>query len=112
LFGQRQSVAAAILSEVGITDEELRACVANLPPSGSAPSSAVDKEVVDAAVEAIKSLLEELSRADPNTLESEDLVDEVSCGRRDLIVHRQALFLVDVVDPVQLLGVLERRWPD
>jgi hypothetical protein len=77
LLREHGSTAASILSEAGISVDEARAYVAKLPPPPPFPSAALPRDVIDAQIETIKTLVDQLSRAERHTPEAGDLVARI-----------------------------------
>jgi ATP-dependent Clp protease ATP-binding subunit ClpC len=77
LLREHASTAASILSEAGISADEARAYVAKLPPPPASPLVALPRDAIDAQIEVIKTLVDQLSRAERNTPETEDLVARI-----------------------------------
>jgi ATP-dependent Clp protease ATP-binding subunit ClpC len=74
LLGEDQSVAASVLNQQGVTQAAAREYVATLP--AAAPSSGTTVSV-DGRLQAIKLLVEQLSRADRGRGEAMDLVARI-----------------------------------
>ncbi len=79
LLDEQQSVAASILTEVGITAGELRMFIATLPaPTLPAVTASSRMAVsIQRAVETIRTLVDQLSRAERNSPEAKDLVAQI-----------------------------------